>query len=334
MYAGRHLHVTLASKVRPGNGLVSAKDSTPTYLLHGLRVSSKLRLDAPTVDSPAHDLTISIGVRRVIPDAVPGPQLLARLDLPGGSSSLAAANGGFVLRIHGQCDFEIASQLDRVEVHESPDAHSEFATLMGGTLLATVLTLNGASVLHASAVEASGVAIAFVAGAGMGKTTVAALACAAGARLVTDDVLRVESAEGRGWCFSGSRELRLRAGSAALANALSQAAPRSTLDKRYAVRPAATASARLPIGAIVAPSFGSGEERLRVERIRGRQAVQELVRFPRTLGWTDGEVTRRDFGVLAALAQQVPVYRATLPQQLEPEVAKALLSAVDCPPGS
>jgi hypothetical protein len=84
----------------------------------------------------------------------------------------------------------------------------------------------------------------------------------------------------------------------------------------------------------VAPSFGSGEERLRVERIRGRQAVQELVRFPRTLGWTDGEVTRRDFGVLAALAQQVPVYRATLPQQLEPEVAKALLSAVDCPPGS
>lgn len=58
--------------------------------------------------------------------------------------------------------------------------------------------------------EVGGRAVAFIGSSGIGKTTLKALCCAAGARLVTDDVLRVEPRDGEGWCFHGTCTLRLR----------------------------------------------------------------------------------------------------------------------------
>ena len=65
--------------------------------------------------------------------------------------------------------------------------------LVGGTLLAFVLTMRGEAVLHASAVQVGDAALAFVGASGMGKSTMATLLCADGARLVTDDVLRLDT---------------------------------------------------------------------------------------------------------------------------------------------
>jgi hypothetical protein len=52
--------------------------------------------------------------------------------------------------------------------------------------------LQGRELLHASAVEVAGRAIAFFGGSGVGKTTLAARLVARGARLLTDDVLAVD----------------------------------------------------------------------------------------------------------------------------------------------
>ncbi len=68
--------------------------------------------------------------------------------------------------------------------------------LLAGNLLAIVLGLRGAAVLHASAVELNGAAIAFVGPTGAGKSTAAALLCAAGGAIVGDDAARVEDREG------------------------------------------------------------------------------------------------------------------------------------------
>lgn len=304
------------------------------YLVHGLRVRSELRLDAREVKWPAHDLAIAVGEARPVPDRPPAGRVLARLDVPVGSSSLAAQDGRYVLRVNQYCDFELSGVLDAICVHSSPGVDEEFASLLVGGLLATVLTLKGCSVLHASAVEVSGRAVAFVAGSGMGKTTLAALCCAAGARLVTDDVLRVEIANGQGWCFSGSCELRIRAAVSELAESLPGAVSRSTVDERYAVRPEATTSARLPLLAIVAPRFDPATDQPRITRVHGAAAVRELVSFPRTLGWKDNEVARRDFALVANLATVVPVYRATLPQTLEADLADEVLTGVGVPPAS
>jgi hypothetical protein len=301
-----------------------------TYLLHGLRVRSEAALDAPETDSAPHDVVISLGARRPVPDEPPLGRLLARLDLPVGSSSLGAHDGGYTLRIHSYCEFEIDSALGALRVHVPPDADDELPSLMAGSALAMLMTLRGICVLHASAVEVAGGVVAFVAGSGMGKTTVATLCCAEGARLVTDDVLRVEVADGQGWCFSGSRELRLRPAAAELARSLSRTGGRSTVDERLAARPAAVTESRLPLRAIVAPVCDHLSDTPRIERVRGADAVRELVSFPRTSGWVDNEVTRRDFGVLAELAQRVPIFNARLPwgPPFEPRLAQTLLTSV------
>ena len=88
-----------------------------------------------------------------------------------------------------------------MRVHADPDADDGVPSLFLGGALAAAVALRGACVLHASAVQTENLVIAFVGSSGMGKTTVAALCCASGARLVTDDVLRVTAEQGRAWCF-------------------------------------------------------------------------------------------------------------------------------------
>src|SRR5581483_3747432 len=125
--------------------------------------------------------------------------------------------------------------------------------------------------------------------------------------------LRVESDGPRAWCFNGSTGLRLRSSAAELAQAFGDAAGTSTVDGRIAVNPSSGGPARLPLRGIVAPVCAHGATEMKIERRRGLQAILELVRNPRTAGWIDGEVARRDFEVIGELVAAVPVYRAHLP---------------------
>jgi hypothetical protein len=80
------------------------------------------------------------------------------------------------------------------------------------------------------------------------------------------------------------------------------------------VRPLRRSSTpRLPLRAVVAPERADGEPEVRLERLRGAEAARELIRFPRTLGWLDADVARRDLGVLADLTRVARVYRAHVP---------------------
>ena len=77
-----------------------------------------------------------------------------------------------------------------------PSISGMVAILVTGLLVAYLLILDGQCVLHASAVEVDGAAVAFLGRSGIGKSTMATLCCAAGARLVTDDVLRLDTTSG------------------------------------------------------------------------------------------------------------------------------------------
>jgi hypothetical protein len=302
---------------------------TLTYCLHGLRVHSELPIPAPTLAADCTDVEVCWGERRPIPDEMPAGRLLGLRKGGDGAWSVVLTDRGHTLRAHGLCDFEMDLRLRQVTVHLATDASREWAQLLLGSALSTLLSLRGHSVLHASAVQTDLGVVAFVGGSGRGKTTLAALCCAAGAALVSDDVLRVESSDGRAWCFSGSRELRLRPAAAELAGIL-DSGREHTVDGRVGVRPRWGGTGRLPLVAVVAPACVHGGDRLQIERRRGRQAVMELISHPHATGWADAESARRDFSVLTGLTTSVPVYRAQVPwgPPFSPAWATSLLEAV------
>lgn len=280
--------------------------------MHGLCVRSSVRIDAPAVRAAHCDIEIRWGERRIIPDAPPDGRLLSRLSFPQGGSSLTASADGYVWRVDGVCEFVVDRAVRHARVHLAPDADDEQAGLFVGSFLAKMLVLDGCCVLHASAVSLGARAVAFVGASGAGKSTVAALCCAAGARVVTDDVLRVEVSDGAGWCYGGSHELRLRPGAAEVVECLGASPNRATIDGRTAVLPGAGEGVMFRLAAFVAPR-AVRDGGLKVERLRGSAALMEVVRSPRTIGWTDAWPARRDLDVLAALVASVPVYRAQLP---------------------
>jgi hypothetical protein len=302
----------------------------PTYIAHGLRVRSEIALDAPVTRVSPRDLEIRLGARRPIPYALPDGHLLARIEVPGGGSSLTGGRGGYVWRVDGLCDIAFDQTRRTARVHMDPDAAEEFVSLLLPSFLADMLALDGRCVVHASAIEVGGAAIAFIGGSGVGKSTLAALCCIAGARLVTDDVLRVELREGAAWCFSGSHALRLRPAAAVLAEHLQAATRRSTLDARTAVFPDAVGGATFPIAAVVAPRWARDSTELRVERLRGSAALVELLRSPRSIGWIDPDRARTDLNVLADIVATVPLYRAQLPWEplINPALGRTLLAQI------
>ena len=285
---------------------------TASYQLHGLVVSSEVSIDETPAGPGRADVRIRWGQRRAIESEAPPGDLLATLEGPDRSWLSRTADGTHILRIGSLGDFELAQELDAVRVHLNRGTPEELAGVLIPGVLSTLLVLRGHCVLHASAVQTEDGVVAFIGGSGTGKTTVAALCCAAGALLVTDDVLRVEHDGGAGWCWSGSRELRLREQATELADPLG-GAHRSTIDARLVVQPLAADPGRLPLTAIVTPVPDHLGCELQLDHRRGAEAVIDLVRQPRTLGWVRTETARRDFEVLSGLAATVPVFRARLP---------------------
>ncbi len=314
------------TRAAPGDGSHTVR----TYALHGLHVRSELQLDAPVVSASRYDIEILWGQRRAIPDAAPEGQLLSQYSPVSGGSWLTAGADGYVWRVQGACEFVTDRARKHVRVHLAPDSEPELAALLTVTFLARMLVLDGHCVLHASAVELDGKAVALIGATGSGKTTIAALCCAVGARLITDDALRVELSARGARCYRGSCELRLRPQAARFAERFGPETRRSTLDGRIAVRPEPADAVSFPLAAFVAPRCLHAQIELRVERLRGAAALLELMRYPRTLGWIDDAQSRRNLEVLSGLVAAVPVYRADLAwtDSLAPEVARDILEAV------
>ncbi|MDN5939474.1 MAG: hypothetical protein L0H83_12550, partial [Salinisphaera sp.] len=92
-----------------------------------------------------------------------------------------------ILRYFRACEFHCQAA-GRISVRPDPRVPEEnSAILLAGSVPACLLALAGETVLHASAVTVNGRAIAFAGHSGSGKSTVAAMACAQGAGLLTDD---------------------------------------------------------------------------------------------------------------------------------------------------
>lgn len=311
-------------------------DPAPCFNAHGLHVASPVALAAPRSDEPP-EVTVRLGPSREIPWRRPAPGVVAELIGAEGwprYSFCRRADGGIAARVYSLADFGISA--DRREIVARPAAGVDeeiVGILLAGSIAAFLLMERGACVLHASALELSpGRAVAFAGFSARGKTTSAALLCAAGRPLVTDDVLVIDLADGVPRCGPGGAELRLRPQQAHLADAFGpDAQRRETADERIAVRPPAAPSAAPELAAVVVPTPTREEPRVRLERLDVPTATSELIAAPRIEGWRRPADVRRVFDQAVDVAARVPVFRAVIPwgPPFPPGVADDLAAAIE-----
>jgi hypothetical protein len=182
--------------------------------------------------------------------------------------------------------------------------------------------IRGELCLHASAVEVDGRCVAFAGSSGRGKTTLAALACAAGYPLFGDDLLRVRLDDTTAHAYRGSSEIRLRSSAAELADKI-RGDRRVTIDARTSVRPERSSKQLLTLAAIVLPRPDRGSADVHARRLRGAEAFTGLAECPRLIGWKHAGTLNTELDHLVRLSSTVPIIETTVPwrAKLEPEVA-------------
>ncbi|QDB80206.1 hypothetical protein FE251_13065 [Georgenia wutianyii] len=240
-----------------------------------------------------------------------------------------------LLRVHGVCDFVLGPDLADVTVHLVRGTDPGMRAIMTtGTLLALQLYLRGNAVLHASAVERDGTAVAFLGHSGMGKSTLAALMCADGARVVSDDVVPV-AAGSRPCVPLGATELRLRPGAEAVTEAMATGSyrVRTSADDRTVVGLPSPQTEDVPLGAVLIPR-PNRDGRLEMERLDPKSAAFAIMSFPRLMGWRDPAVLGQVLAHASWLARTVPVLVAHVPwgPPFRADVAETIWAAVDRTP--
>ena len=117
---------------------------------------------------------------------------------------------GYLLRFPGYADFEISKDGHDVAgwaVDGVPDATIDH--LYQNQVLPLALSKSGRVVLHASAIETSGHAIAFVGASGRGKSTLAVAFARDGIPCIADDGLVLDAEDGHLWTVPGHPSIRL-----------------------------------------------------------------------------------------------------------------------------
>ena len=311
---------------------MTASPATRVYRLHGLRVRSTLVLPGFAVaDDDACDLEVSWRPSSPVPADIPR----GRIVLEGGPEACryVGAHDGRVLtlRLPGVCDFVIDGSLREVECRPDPATDPRFvAILLSGLVVSVVLNMAGHCVLHASAVEVGGQAIALAGASGAGKSTLAALLCASDARLVTDDVLRLAMDRGP-VCVGGSPQLRLRAGADWVVHQFPTLPPSSsTVDLRASITPPSSPRECVPLSVVILPHVVREARAVELRQLRGADALVRLVGALRVPGWKDTEVMRQQFLFLGRTVRAVPVVEAMLPwgPESRSSIAPVLLELV------
>lgn len=324
-----------------------------THSLHGLRIRSPLPLDSDRTtaderhalehDGEPADLTVDLAAPgRIGPHPPPGDLLDAFVlgDVP--VYTAAVENGIARLRVHGLCDFEVGVGPGCTEASCRPDSDASLghvALVARGAFLAFWLGLRGDCVLHASAVERQGRSVVFVGGSGMGKSTMAAWTCAAGARFICDDLLRINRSDAPRW-IGRSPELRLRPSAEELVRGRQeQWHVRPSVDARLAALPPVSDEADGVIGAVVVPQPTRDAAGLKLERVDPVDAVLILASFPRLEGWRLPAAVEAQLDGAARIAAAAPVYVATVPWgppfpvSLGEELLRRTLDSSEAPTG-
>lgn len=171
------------------------------YRIHGLTVQSEFMLPelitAPQTDTPAVRIK-----RGEISERLPKVEHEGPL--------WQAGEGVFQLDIPEGGRYRISTG-NHITVQPAPDAPPENLRLyLLGSAFGVLLHQRGLLVLHASAIEVNGQAVAFVGHSGAGKSTLAAHLRQRGYRVISDDLLAIDlDANGLPWAQPSLARIKL-----------------------------------------------------------------------------------------------------------------------------
>jgi hypothetical protein len=228
--------------------------------------------------------------------------------------------GGLRIRYDEGATFWIAATLSDVWLqYAAPLTAADAAHFLLEPVLAFLLRRRGALVLHASAVEVGGHAIAIVGTGGAGKSSLAAAFLTRGAALMTDDVLALTTEGGRWLAQRGTGAVRLWDDAASAYASDLTGVPRfsDTWDKRLFSPPSlggrdAPGPAPLALLAVLAER-GSASARPAVKRLAGHAAFGAVVPHTSANFLHDNERRAEELPQLAALLGAVPVVTVAVP---------------------
>jgi hypothetical protein len=226
-------------------------------------------------------------------------------------------DGGYDLGVPRVLRAHVDAAASEVTVTSVPGAEPATVQLvLSGLIMAVVLSIRGHTLLHASAVERDGRALAVVGRSGAGKSTLAGMLCAAGADLVSDDHLRIDVA-GEAYCWPSAVRLRARTGGLGAVVAARSSTHESSPDGRLLIEPTVTGHDRLALHAVVVPLLHKGHGRVEIERVTGVPAAVALLAARALPGELSAEWESTSFERALDVAGAVPVWRALVPWREE-----------------
>ncbi len=286
---------------------------TYRYRLFGLTILSEIPLPAdPETFSGEPRVRIARGTGHC---GTPG-EVLARYTVGDHTAYvLRQCTQGYHLEFPGRSTLRFSSDLRQVWVDPHPSVPlSWISHLLVGVVPATVLTLSGEWVLHASAVALSEGAVAFAGAMAAGKTTLAVALAREGARWVTDDLLRVLFQEDGPRCIPGPAWARVRQD---LLQALPSEWPREPGPEGRTLVWIPRVSGTPRLRAVVFPEVTSDVREPVFEKLATDRAFPRVFEGVKLQALLASPFLQARMDFAARVVQQVPVYRLRVPRGLD-----------------
>lgn len=288
-----------------------------SYTAYGLGIRSELALPELVAEERPAEVTVRLGTVEPLPTE--GSKPYSCLRPSSHETRLHWQDAGRFLIRGGQ------------EVVVEPVSGVEERVLrlyVLGPSLAILLHQRGRLVLHASAVEVDGGAVAFLGGAGWGKSTTAAALNARGYALVADDVIAIgPDGNGRPTLYSGFPQIKLWPEVAATLGVEPEemALLHPKLEKRAHRSIRKFSTQPLPLKRLYVLEDG---ESLEVEPLKPQDALVELVRHSWCARVLREQETEEHFLQCVNLVKTIPVRRLTKPRSL-PKLSELVRFVVD-----
>ncbi len=277
------------------------------YFAYGLTIRSALPIPEFVRTDVGSDVTITIDEQRSLSDYIPQEVIEQPF-------ALKLEREEAVLYLQETGVFLIRSG-NQITVIPAPDASEQLIRYaLVGTVMAILLYQRGLLVLHASAVNIAGEAVAFLGNSGEGKSSMAAAFQAQGYGIITDDVAPVSLASNSVTIAPGFPQIKL---SSEVARTLgydysSLKLLHPQLEKRGYLLTDNFSTKPLPLRRIYV--LATGDE-VSIEPLKPGAAVMELIRHSRlTTLFQAGD--KAHFQMCASLASKCCVYRLQRPRNL------------------
>lgn len=307
------------------------------YGVYGVELVSEFPLALP----PSGDAPLArIALRLAEPAAFAAGAAVAQ---PSPESAwFASANlegGSIYARWEGLGEFIAAGDGGSILCAQTPGAHDEsFQVYLLGQALSYALVKLGFEPIHGTVLVRDGRAVALLGDSGYGKSTLAACMLAAGARLLTDDLLLTRP-DGAGYvAYPGPARIKLLPDSAArfLPDA-AEGVPMNPLTHKMIIPLGAdrTEPGPTPLaGVYVLPSpLDADRQGIRLDALSSRDAFVALVANTFNRRLTDPGRMGRQHAQTAALSRAVPVVAVGYPRGIEhvEALAEAILAHAGTP---